>query len=138
MAHARIIGQRQDRERAGRQEMLLGTTVMITLVRYGRDDGGLIVGPAVTGNAGALANAGTSAVSGDQQASGDCAAVRERNLDGRIASCFARRCAVRRPTKRADRDRTQLDAELDCLVDQGAKQSAIVYHMRKRLAWCDI
>ena len=38
--------QRQDRERPGRQEMLLGAAVMIALVRDGGDDAGLVVVPA--------------------------------------------------------------------------------------------
>ena len=38
--------KRQDGERAGGQEMLLGPALMIALVRDGRDDAGLVVVPA--------------------------------------------------------------------------------------------
>ena len=40
---ARLPLQRQDRERTGRQEMLLGAAVMIALMRDRGDDGGLVV-----------------------------------------------------------------------------------------------
>src|SRR5207342_126113 len=41
VASGSVAFERQDRERARRQEMLLGTPVMIALMRNGGDDGGL-------------------------------------------------------------------------------------------------
>jgi hypothetical protein len=46
VAAGRVVFQRQDRERAGRKEMLLGAPVMIALVRDRRDYGGLAIIPA--------------------------------------------------------------------------------------------
>ena len=45
-------GQRQDGERAGRQEMLLGDAFVVALMRDRRDDAGLVVVPAVGRNGG--------------------------------------------------------------------------------------
>ncbi len=62
-----VAGQRQDRERPGRQEMLFGAAVMIALVRHGGDDAGLIVVPADAADAGALADRRARAIGGDQK-----------------------------------------------------------------------
>src|SRR4051812_3316225 len=48
-------GQRQDGERAGRQEMLLGTPLMVALVLDRGDDPGLAIVPAMHRDAGLLA-----------------------------------------------------------------------------------
>ena len=86
-----LSGQRQDRERAGGQEMLFGAAVMIALVADGDDDAGLIVVPAMGGDAGALAQLRARAVGGDQQA----------RLDRRC-----RRPASHRRHRRASRSRS--------------------------------
>ena len=52
--------ERQDRERAGRQEMLLGAAAVVALVRHGGDDARLRILPAVGGDAGALADAASA------------------------------------------------------------------------------
>src|SRR5262249_46904053 len=62
MADGGIARQRQDRERPGREKMLLGAAVVIALVRDGGDDGGLAVAPAMAGDARALADRRTRAV----------------------------------------------------------------------------
>ena len=90
--------QRQDRERAGGQEMLLGAAIVIALVRDGGDDGGLAVGPAVPRDAGLLADRRARAVGGDQQP--------RRNRRRHPTSRPSTRCALmlRNP---ADRRRQQ-------------------------------
>ena len=96
-ASARVLGphqrralarQRQDRERTRGQKMLFGAAVMIALMADGDDDAGLIVLPAMGGDAGALAQFRARAVGGDQQA----------RLDRRC-----RRRASRRRRRRARR-----------------------------------
>ena len=52
--------ERQDRERPRRQEMLLGAAVMIALMRDGRDDARLSVGPAVARDPRAFANSASA------------------------------------------------------------------------------
>ena len=81
MADVGVVLQRQDRERSGRQEMLLGAAVVIALVRDGGDDGGLVVAPAVARDAGLLADRRARAVGGDQQAGGHRAAIRELDVN---------------------------------------------------------
>ena len=78
--------QRQDRERAGGQKMLLGAAAMIALMGDGGDDRGLIVGPAERLDAGALAQRRARAVGGDEQARRDPLAVGEPGNDNPIAS----------------------------------------------------
>ena len=58
------VAQRQDREWPGRQKMLFGPAVVLALMRDRRDDGGLIVGPAVGRDAGIPANRRAGAISG--------------------------------------------------------------------------
>src|SRR5262249_61075139 len=62
MADRGIARQRQDRERPGREKMLLGAPAMVALVRDGSDDGGLAGAPTMAGDARALANRRTRAV----------------------------------------------------------------------------
>ena len=84
-----VARQRQDRERAGRQEMLLGAAVVVALVRDRADDRRLVVVPAVRGDAGLLADLRARAVGADQQPRRDRVAVGEG----------ARRCAFARIVK---------------------------------------
>src|SRR4029077_3069222 len=74
-------GQRQDRERARGQKMSCRAAVMIALMADGDDDAGLIVLPAMGGDAGALTQPRTRAVGSDQQTCLDDAAVRKRHID---------------------------------------------------------
>ena len=102
----RLALQRQDRERARRQEMLLGAAVMIALVRDRGDDAGLAVVPAVARDAGALADRRVRAVGGDQEPRRKCVAVGEHDTvddNPRVALSKAS------PT---DRRCVQLDAHL--------------------------
>ena len=62
-----VAGQRQDRERPGRQEMLFRAAVMIALVADGGHDRRLAVVPAVRRDAGLLADARARAVGADQK-----------------------------------------------------------------------
>jgi hypothetical protein len=89
VASSSVAFQRQDRERARREEMLLGAPVMIALVRHRGNDGGLAIAPTVAGDARALANRRVRAVSGNQEPRRDRSAVRELDGDG-----------VRRSTRR--------------------------------------
>ena len=73
--------QRQDRKRTGGQKMFFGAAVMVALMADGDHDAGLIVIPAMGGDAGALAQFRARAVGGHQQARLDDAAVRQRHLD---------------------------------------------------------
>ena len=66
---------------SSRKEMFLGAAVMIALVADGDDDAGLIVVPAMGGDAGALAQLRARAVGGHQQARLDDIAVGERHGD---------------------------------------------------------
>ena len=61
--------------------MLLGAAVMIALMADRDDDAGLIVVPAMGGDAGALAQLRAGAVGRHQQARLDDAAVAERHID---------------------------------------------------------
>jgi hypothetical protein len=80
VAAGRVVFQRQDRERAGRKEMLLGAPVMIALMRDRRHDGGLAIIPAMTGDPCALADHRVRAVSGDQEPRRQHTAIRELDL----------------------------------------------------------
>ncbi len=82
-----LAGQRQDRERTGRQEMFLGAAAVVALVRDGDDDAGLVVVPTVERNAGALPQRRFRAVSGDKEIGRDRRAVAE--LD---RNCLRRHC----------------------------------------------
>src|SRR5580700_1548129 len=64
---ASSIAQRQDRERAAGQEMLLGASTMIALMGDGRDDGGLAVRPAMGRNTAAFAQPRPRAVGSNEK-----------------------------------------------------------------------
>ena len=70
--------------------MFFGAAVMIALMADGDDDAGLIVIPAMGGDAGALAQFRARAVGGDQQARVDDAAVGKRDVDAVGARIEAR------------------------------------------------
>ena len=92
--------ERQDRERPGGQEMLLGAAVVIALVRHRGDDAGLAVGPAEALDAGALADAGARAVGRDQQPR------RRRRCRRRSAPRRWLRRRSRNPSRRSARSST--------------------------------
>jgi hypothetical protein len=73
--------QRQDRERAGGQKMLLGAAAMIALVADGGDDRRLIVSPAVCRNAGALADLRARAIGGNKKPRCHHAAIGNRDVE---------------------------------------------------------
>ncbi len=75
MTDGGIILQRQDRERSGGQEMLLGAAMVIALMLDRGDDRGLVVGPAVICDAGLLADRRARAIGGNQQPGGDHASI---------------------------------------------------------------
>ena len=74
-------GERKNRERPGREEMLLGATAVIALMRHRGDDRGLTVGPAVNGNPRAFADRRMRAVGADQEHRRDCFAVSKLDID---------------------------------------------------------
>src|SRR5262245_41059831 len=76
-----LSGERQDREGTRGQKVLLGAALVIALVPDGDDDAGLVILPAMGGDAGALAQLRPRAVGGDQEAGGDHAAVAERHIN---------------------------------------------------------
>ena len=119
-----LARQRQDRERPGRQEMLLGAAVVIALVRDRGDDRRLVVVPAVRGDAGLLADRRARAVGADQKPRRDRLAVGELHVD-------ARSRALSKPRHRVG---AQLDAERFRLVDQRVDQQPVLDHVRERLA----
>ena len=119
-----VARQRQNRERPGRQEMLLGAAVVLALMRHGGDDGRLIVIPAMRDDAGLLADLRARAVGADQQ-------PRRHRLAIRQAS---RRCACGACSKPLDRGGAQIDAEFLRLRHQRIDQIAVLDHVRERLA----
>ena len=96
-------GQRQDGERAGRQEVLLGHAFVVALMRDGRDDAGLVVVPAVGRNRGERAQLRPRAVGRDGEAGAKPAAVGERKLGDALAGTPARDRARQRARRRAER-----------------------------------
>ena len=85
-------GKRQDRERAGGQEMLLRTAFMIALVGDGGDDAGLVVIPADGRDARKRDELRARAVGGDRKARAQRAAVAESQRRDALA-----RGPMRRP-----------------------------------------
>src|SRR5205807_4558996 len=81
VAHSRVAFQRQDRERAGRQKMLLGAAAVLALVRDGGDDARLRIAPAVARDAGALADVRARAIGRDQEARRNGRSVGESHSD---------------------------------------------------------
>jgi len=118
--------QRQDRERTGGQKMLLGAALMIALMADRDDDAGLIVVPAVGGNAGALAQLERAAVAATRSLPEVC---RRRR-----ASHRRRRRAAQnpRPWWREDRWLRRRRARPD--VDQ----VTVFDHVRERFAGLDV
>ena len=107
--------------------MLFGAAVMIALMADGDDDAGLIVVPAMGGDAGALAQLRARAVGGDQQARLDDIAVGERHVDAVGARVVGRH-----------RGGAEIDALGLGARDQRIDQMAVFDHMRERLAGLDI
>ena len=103
--------------------------LMIALMRHRGDDGGLVVAPAVAGDAGALADRRARAVGGDQQARGDRVAVGKRAHRSRSA----RQLEIRRP--RSARRSTPSSLRL---VQQRREQRPVLDHVRERLARLDV
>ena len=118
-----VARQRQDRERAGGEEMLLGAAVMRPLMRHRGGDGGLAVRPADRLDAGALADARAGAVGGDHEPGAH---------DG--AGGEPRRHAARVGFEVGDRGRLEGDARLPRLVDQRRQDVAVLHHVGERLA----
>ena len=123
-----VARQRQDRERPGGQEMLLGAAFVIALVRDRADDGRLAVIPAVRGDAGLLADLRARAVGADQQPRRDRVAVRQRHVDRVAAHARTRspRCARR--------------SMPSCFgfLHQRIDQQPVLDHVRERLALLDL
>ena len=107
--------------------MLFGAAVMIALMADGDDDAGLIVLPAMGGDAGALAQPRARAVGGDQQACLDDVAVRERHGDAIGTRIVAR-----------NRGGPEIDAFSLGARDQRIDQPAVFHHVGEGLAGLDI
>jgi len=122
-----IARQRQDRERPGREKMLLGAPVMVALVRDGGDDGGLAVAPAVAGDARTLADRRARAVGGDHEPRGERIAVGQTHM-GAIGGAVGRKLKIR------DRRGPQRDAFVLRLRRQRREQRPILDHVGERLA----
>ncbi len=75
-----VAGERQGRERAGGQEMLLGRAVMRAFVLHGGDDAGLAVIEAHRLDAGHVAQFRAGAVAGDEEARADLRSVGKADL----------------------------------------------------------
>src|SRR5579863_609011 len=122
-----LSGQRQDRERAGRQEMFFGAAMMVALMADRDHNAGLIVVPAMGGDPGTLAQLRPRAVSGHEQARLDRAAVRQRDID-----------AVAARDKIGHRKAAKIDALGLGALDQRIDQMTVLDHMREWLTRLDI
>lgn len=122
-----LASERQNRKRTRGQKVLLGAAFVIALVAHGDNDAGLIIFPAVGGNAGALAQLRLRTVSGDQQARRDDAAIAERHVDALGAR------VVRRHGGGAQIDAFSFGAD-----DQRIDQAAVLDHVREGLARRDV
>ena len=118
-----VSRQRQDRERAGGQEMLLGAALVVALMCDRADDGRLAVIPAVAGDAGLLADLRARAVGADQKPRRNRVAVGQRHVD-----------AVGRVREPGHRRAAQIDAELFGFLNQCIDQPPVLDHVRERLA----
>ena len=107
--------------------MLFGAAVMVALMADRDHDAGLIVIPAMGGDAGALAQFRARAVGRHQQARLDDAAVGQCHVD-----------AVGARVERRHRGRAQIDALGLRALHQRVDQMAVLDHMRERLARLDI
>src|SRR3954470_5965574 len=124
---AAAAGQRQDGKRPGREEMLLGASLMIALVRDRCDDSRLVVGPAEALDTGAFAQPRARTIRRYHEAGRDGAAVAQ--LSGAAIT-------VRFATRH--RSGAQVDTERACLVDQEGDEIAVLDHVRERLAGCNL
>ena len=107
--------------------MLLGAALMIALVADGDDDAGLIVVPAMGGDAGALAQFRARAVGRHQQARLDRAAVGQRHID-----------AIGARGEIGHRAGAQIDALGLGARGQRIDQLAVFDHVREGLARLDM
>ena len=107
--------------------MLFGAAVMVALMADRDHDAGLIVIPAMGGDAGAFAQFRARAVGGHQQARLDHAAVGQRHVDA-----VGARIEIRH------RGRAKIDAFGFGARHQHVDQMAVLDHMRERLARLDI
>jgi hypothetical protein len=127
MPNSRVALQRQDRERTGGKEMLLGTPVVIPLVRDGRHNGRLTVAEAVGGDARAFADRRMRAVRGDEKPRGERIAVGQRDVD-----------VVARTLEAGDRRLPQGDAFVLRLLHQCGDERGVLDHVGERLARFDV
>ena len=107
--------------------MFFGAAVMIALMADGDDDAGLIVIPAMGGDAGALAQFRARAVGRHQQARLDHAAVGQRHID-----------AIGARGEIGHRAGAKIDALGLGALDQRIDQMPILDHVRERFARLDI
>ena len=119
--------ERQDRERAGRQEVLLGAAVVIALVPHGGDDARLGVVPAMRRDAGALADRRARAVRRHQQPGADGGAILQSDGD-----------AVGHDRGIGDRGVQELNTIRPRLRQQRREQRTVLDHVRERLARLDL
>ena len=119
----RLALQRQDGERAGGQEMLLGAAVMVALVRDGGDDAGLVVVPAVRRDAGGSR----------MRERAPSAATSRRARESRRRRA-ARRCASALVSKSAPRRRAARRPASRACAEQRVDQRPVLDHVRERLA----
>ena len=122
-----ISGQRQNRKRSGGQEMLLGAAIMFAFMRDGRDDGRLIVIPAMRDDASLFADFRTRAVGADQQACLERLAIGAGHND-----------RMWRDFEAVDRGRPQVDAEFLRLRHQCINQVPVFDHVCERLTRFDL
>src|SRR5204862_5691879 len=110
MADYRIALERQDRERTGRQKMLLRAPAVIALMRDCGDDAGLRIAPAMGRDARAFTDLRARAIGGDQETRRECRAVGQLHADSL--------CGI----EIGNRGGTQLDAYFLRLRDESGKQ----------------
>src|SRR6478735_3978360 len=119
--------QRQNRKRTCGKEMLFGAAVMVALVPDRHHDAGLIIVPAMGGDAGTFAQFRARAVGRDQQARLDLPAVRQCHVD-----------SVGAGDKISYRGGREFDAFGFRARNQHVDQIAVFDHMREGFAGFDI
>src|SRR5262245_36028398 len=92
MAYGRIVFQRQDRERSGREKMLLRAPVMVALMSDRSHNRRLVVAEAVAGNSRALADTRTRAVGSDEKPCCKRIAVGQAHADAVVGKGEVRDC----------------------------------------------
>ena len=107
--------------------MLFGAALVIALVADRDHDSGLIVVPAMGGDAGALAQFRPRAVGGHQKTRFDDAAVRKRHVD-----------SVAARGKIGNRESAKIDPFGGRVLNQRVDQIAVLDHVRERFARLDI